>query len=496
VTGVPTDGPSGFAGEVFEGSPFAITGVGSATATSFHWDASPGRGVCTFTDPNSPNPSVTCTNNDLYTLTLTATDAFGQVSRRSFHLLVHNVAPIPTLTLTPTDVPLSAANVHAHVDIADPGADRWECAFDWGDGTSTTTALSSVRSCDADHVYTAAGSFHVIVTAADDDGGTGTTFGDVNVKAPPSIGGGFPADGPGGSAGTVDEGSTFPIPGSVAGASSLHWSSSGGTGHCTFSSDSSIPTSIKCDDNGLYTLTLTASDSFGQAASSSFHLQVNNVAPTLTVSGPASGSSARTVTFNGIVTDPGANDVLQCTINWGDGTTDTVPVAGGFCNATHSYDPSRAAATITATASDDDGGVSAPRTIALNFNRPPVCIDVRSNIGTLWPPNHQLVLVSLGGATDPDGDAVRYLVTGVRQDEALTGGGSGNTAFDAKLASGGSVWIRAERAGTGDGRVYTIAFTVTDSNGASCSGTTTVAVPHDQTHAAVKTPGVSVDSLG
>lgn len=106
------------------------------------------------------------------------------------------------------------------------------------------------------------------------------------------------------------------------------------------------------------------------------------------------------------------------------------------------------------------------------------------------------MLVTLGGATDPDADAVTYLVTGVRQDEALTGGGSGSTAFDAKLASGGSVYIRAERAGTGDGRVYTIAFIATDSNGASCSGTTTVSVPHDQAHPAVKTPGVSVNSLG
>jgi hypothetical protein len=29
-------------------------------------------------------------------------------------------------------------------------------------------------------------------------------------------------------------------------------------------------------------------------------------------------------------------------------------------------------------------------------------------------------------------------------------------------------------------RIYTIAFTVTDSHGASCSGTVAVTVPHDQ----------------
>jgi hypothetical protein len=44
--------------------------------------------------------------------------------------------------------------------------------------------------------------------------------------------------------------------------------------------------------------------------------------------------------------------------------------------------------------------------------------------------------------------------------------------------------VRAERTGSkqvpGDGRVYHIGFTATDPAGASCSGTVTVCVPHDQ----------------
>jgi hypothetical protein len=41
------------------------------------------------------------------------------------------------------------------------------------------------------------------------------------------------------------------------------------------------------------------------------------------------------------------------------------------------------------------------------------------------------------------------------------------------------VWLRAARIGTGNGRTYTIAFTVRDAHGAACSGTAVVAVPHD-----------------
>jgi hypothetical protein len=485
---------AGAGGTILEGGSFPVSATVDGSFTSSTWSASGGTGHCTPADPSALNTTFTCDDDGDYTLTLDVTDGVNPAAIATGHLHVTNVAPTTTLSLTPSTVPLSSATTHAHADITDPGADAWTCLFTWGDG-STDSVPATARACDAPHTYTAAGPFPVHVEVTDDDGGMGGADGGVVVQGPPVITG-EPTDGAGGNAGTVDEGSLFPIPGSVDGASSLHWSSTGGTGHCVFSNDAALPTSVRCDDNGMYTLTLEATDSFGQHSSASFHLQVDNVAPSLTVSGPVSGSSPRSVTFNGIVTDPGANDTLQCTIDWGDGTTDTVAAAGGFCSTTHTYDPSLTAATITATAKDDDGGVSAPRSISLNFNRAPVCIDVRSSLATLWPANHKLVLVTLGGATDPDGDAVTYAVTGVRQDEALTGGGSGSTAFDAQPASGGSVYIRAERAGAGDGRVYTISFTVRDPNGASCSGTTTVSVPHDQAHPAVKTPGVSVNSLG
>jgi hypothetical protein len=42
------------------------------------------------------------------------------------------------------------------------------------------------------------------------------------------------------------------------------------------------------------------------------------------------------------------------------------------------------------------------------------------------------------------------------------------------------VWLRAERSGTGDGRVYWVAFLVTDGLGGQCTGVAQVGVPHDQ----------------
>ena len=115
------------------------------------------------------------------------------------------------------------------------------------------------------------------------------------------------------------------------------------------------------------------------------------------------------------------------------------------------------------------------------INSPPVCSAVAPDPATLWPPNHKLRTVTLGGATDPDGDPVALTVTGVSSDEPANGRGDGNTAQDSLLGPGpAQARLRAERSGRGDGRVYTLVYTAEDPSGASCSGTEAVRVPHDR----------------
>jgi hypothetical protein len=128
-------------------------------------------------------------------------------------------------------------------------------------------------------------------------------------------------------------------------------------------------------------------------------------------------------------------------------------------------------------------------------NRPPECAGVTVTPAELWPPNHDLRSVALGGVIDPDGDPVALAVTGITSDEPVTGGGSGNTAPDATGLGTASPAVRAERRGSGDGRVYAIGFTADDGRGGSCSGTVNVAVPHDAAHAAVDS-GQNYDAFG
>jgi hypothetical protein len=52
----------------------------------------------------------------------------------------------------------------------------------------------------------------------------------------------------------------------------------------------------------------------------------------------------------------------------------------------------------------------------------------------LWSPNHHHGLVTAGGATDPNGDALTYTITGLTQDEPLDGAAEGHTSPDAAWA--------------------------------------------------------------
>lgn len=116
-------------------------------------------------------------------------------------------------------------------------------------------------------------------------------------------------------------------------------------------------------------------------------------------------------------------------------------------------------------------------------NRPPVCAVAPDFNPELWPPDHRMVDIPLASAltaTDPDGDAVSLVVSGITQDESVLGPGSGNTSPDATGVGGAVASVRAERAGGGNGRVYRIAYQGSDNRGGMCTGTFDVRVPHSQ----------------
>ncbi len=114
----------------------------------------------------------------------------------------------------------------------------------------------------------------------------------------------------------------------------------------------------------------------------------------------------------------------------------------------------------------------------INVNDPPRCELAGANPPILWPPNHKLIPVQIVNVTDPNNDQVTITITGVTQDEPVNGLGDGDTSPDAVI-EGNTVYIRAERSGRGNGRVYNINFRAVYSFAESCTGFATVCVPHD-----------------
>ncbi len=134
--------------------------------------------------------------------------------------------------------------------------------------------------------------------------------------------------------------------------------------------------------------------------------------------------------------------------------------------------------------------------LRLSCNQPPVCSAASATPSTLWPANHKLNLIRVGGVTDPDGNPVSIVVTTVTQDEPLNGTGDGDTSPDARRGpSSREVYLRAERKGNGNGRVYRVSFTASDGQGGSCGGSVLIGVPHNNKGTAVNS-GQTVNSFG
>jgi hypothetical protein len=129
------------------------------------------------------------------------------------------------------------------------------------------------------------------------------------------------------------------------------------------------------------------------------------------------------------------------------------------------------------------------RTYVVVSNQPPNCAGVSASPAALQSASRgQFRTVELSGATDPDGDSVSFHIDAVTQDEPVTGMGD-NTFPDAEFTAGGAdsnqVRVRAERDPKNNGRVYRIAYTVSDGRGGSCDGIAKVGVPRKKSDSAV-----------
>jgi uncharacterized protein len=107
---------------------------------------------------------------------------------------------------------------------------------------------------------------------------------------------------------------------------------------------------------------------------------------------------------------------------------------------------------------------------------PQLSASVTPNV--LWPPEHQYVAVNATvSSTDP---GVVITLISVTSNEPDNGLGDGDTANDIVVHGPTNFELRAERAGNGSGRIYTITYEAVDECGDRIEASVTVTVPLSQ----------------
>lgn len=220
--------------------------------------------------------------------------------------------------------------------------------------TATTAALDS-------------GAHSLCVKANGTDGGGAGSVQDchtVTVNAPPVVNAAGAYSGQEGTAvaiaGTVTDpdGPSLSTAWTIAPASGVD----PGTA-CTFANPAAQSTTVKCNDDGVFTLTLTANDSVNTPVSATTTLTLTNVAPTVAIAAPANGANFAkgvVVNFTAPFSDVGTHDTHTCSVDFADGGA---AVAGavaeangaGTCTTSHAFanlGPHNVLVKVT----DDDGG--------------------------------------------------------------------------------------------------------------------------------------------
>jgi len=159
-----------------EGAQVNLSGTVSDPAATHTWSVVAKSGVdagatCTVVDPAAVSTTVTCTDDGVYTITLTANDGSNPPVSDTSTVTVDNAAPAVTIT-APADGTLikSGTPVTITAHFTDPGAnDTHTCSADVGNGA----VVESTGTCTLTHAFPT-GAHDVAVTVTDDDGGVGT----------------------------------------------------------------------------------------------------------------------------------------------------------------------------------------------------------------------------------------------------------------------------------------------------------------------------------
>ena len=339
------------------------------------WASANGSFTHTYADGGSSGTT--------HTVTVNATDEDGTFVLGSKDITVNNITPTIALGGDASVVEDTAYTLSLGT-VIDPGTDTvTNYVVHWGDGTSNTYTTAG----NVNHTYADPASRTIAVDLVDEDG-TYTNAGGKQVTVTATV----PtlSMDAGGDA-TLNEGGTFTrtvtfSDGEDNGAAGWGYVIDYGDGS-TQSTGTTLVKSLDlshqyADGNANRTAMVTLTDVTGETASDSFQINVNNVAPTASVTGADTVNEGSAYTLSvGAVSDPGTDTRTSYGINWGDGSTSNLnPAQWASANGsfTHTYadgGSSGTTHTVTVNATDEDGTfVLGSKAITVNNITPTIAL--------------------------------------------------------------------------------------------------------------------------
>ena len=236
--------------------------------------------------------------------------------------------------------------------------------------------------------------------------------------------------------------------------------------------DGTVPVTVTPPSGSLFplgttTVTAKATDSAGQTTTVTFDVTIQDTTPPAlslptNVTAEATSASGAVVPFTAT-----ADDLVSGSVPV------TVTPASGSTFALGTT-------TVTASATDAAGNTATGTfTVTVRDTTAPAIERLAASPSVLWPPDHRMVSVNLAAqvAEAVDGAPLTRIL-GVSSNEAVNGTGDGDTAPDWNVTGDLTLELRAERAGGGSGRVYTVIVESRDFSGNASARTVEVAVPH------------------
>jgi hypothetical protein len=369
----PTLSLSGLAA-VNEGSVYTLNLASSdpGADTISSWEITWGDGNVQTVSGNPA--SVTHTYADglnNYTISANATDEDGTYNAgNTIAVRVDNVAP--TLSLSGLASVNEGAAYTLNLTSSDPGADTisaWEIT--WGDGNVQTVGGNPAS---VTHTYADGLNNYTVSAKATDEDGTYSAGNTMAVRVDNVV----PTLSLSGLA-AVNEGAvyTLNLASSDVGTDTISaWEITWGDGNVqTVSGNPASVTHIYADGLNNYTISANATDEDGTYnAGNTLAVRVDNVAPTLSLSGLAAVNEGAVYTLNLASSDAGTDTISAWEITWGDGNVQTV--SGNPTSVTHTYADGLNNYTVSAKATDEDGTYNAGNTLAVRVDNVPATLSL------------------------------------------------------------------------------------------------------------------------